>query len=234
MKNIIEWAVISFFILVILTFFYKHGMIDFSGIDFIAEKSKEVIQSETGKEITNEFKDIASDVALTLTDETKRLVNKVKLANSKEEVTYIRTVDGDTIVVDMEGTEVTVRLIGVDTPESVNPDSSLNNEYGTLASDYTKSLLSSSTSLYLSFDEESEDQYGRLLAYVWIKDKMPSNTENIGNYMLNGILVKNGYAMDKAYPPNIKFSADFQILRNDAQQSKTGLWKYEDFTNLWN
>ncbi|MEE1237041.1 MAG: thermonuclease family protein, partial [Turicibacter sp.] len=78
-----------------------------------------------------------------------------------EEVTLKRVVDGDTIIVlNKNKEELRVRLIGIDTPESVHPDADKNTVDGQLASDYTKSQLKKGQTLYLEFDEEPQDKYG--------------------------------------------------------------------------
>ena len=112
----------------------------------------------------------------------------------------IRVVDGDTIVVNYNGVEEYVRLIGVDTPESVHPDSFKNTEAGILASDYTKEKLEGKE-VELEFDVQQRDMYGRLLAYVYV-----------GGVMFNKILLEDGVANLATYPPNVKYVDDFTAI----------------------
>lgn len=84
-------------------------------------------------------------------------------------VNYIRTVDGDTIVVMMDGVLEKVRLIGVDTPETVSPKKPIE-YYGIEQTYYTKSVLTNLQEIYLTFDLNLRDYYNRLLQYVWIKN----------------------------------------------------------------
>lgn len=112
----------------------------------------------------------------------------------------VRVVDGDTFVVDFNGKEEKVRLIGIDTPESVHPDSSKNTAAGVTASEYTKSLLTGK-SVELEFDVQERDKYGRLLAYVYVD-----------GYMLNKKLLQDGYAVIATYPPNVKYVDDFKAI----------------------
>lgn len=112
----------------------------------------------------------------------------------------IRVVDGDTFVIDYNGTQEKVRLIGVDTPESVHPDASKNTAAGIKASEYTKSLLTGK-SVTLEFDVQERDKYGRLLAYVFVD-----------GYMLNKKLLQEGYAVIATYPPNVKYLNDFKAI----------------------
>lgn len=99
-------------------------------------------------------------------------------------VKVTRVVDGDTIEVTLaDGSKERVRMIGIDTPESVHPDGDKNNADVVVASDYTKEQLLNKT-VYLEFDVGEKDQYGRLLAYVYIND-----------IMFNAKLAAEGYAV---------------------------------------
>ena len=128
----------------------------------------------------------------------------------------VRVVDGDTIVINYNGKEEKVRLIGVDTPESVHPNKEKNNEYGTLASKYTKSKLEKK-SVSLEFDVQERDKYGRLLAYVYLDGKMYNKT-----------LLEDGYAQVATYPPNVKYVDDFLKIEKKAKENNAGLWSYEE------
>ena len=114
----------------------------------------------------------------------------------------VRVIDGDTIVVNYNGNEEKVRMIGVDTPESVHPDSSKNTEAGVSASEYTKKHLEGKQ-VELEFDVQQRDQYGRLLAYVWVDGKMYNKT-----------LLEDGIANLATYPPNVKYVDEFTAIVN--------------------
>ena len=152
-----------------------------------------------------------------------------------EKASLEKVVDGDTLLVKKDGEEIYVRFIGIDTPESVNPDEKKNSVYGGMASTYAKELLSGVRKVYLQYDIENTDKYGRTLAYVWLNDDVDvSSVQDISNYMMNAILISDGYAIDRVYAPNIRYSDVFEELREKAEQSKTGLWQSEDFSKLWN
>lgn len=150
--------------------------------------------------------------------------------SSNEDLTLAkleRVVDGDTIWVNLDGESQKVRLIGVDTPESVHADQSKNTEYGDMASDYTKSLLEDMEYVYLQFDKERTDRYDRLLAYVWLSDNVDTESRtDIYNYMLNAILVRDGYAQAKTYKPNVEFESEFAEIQYEAESEQRGVWKY--------
>lgn len=150
-----------------------------------------------------------------------------------ESFKLIRVVDGDTIVVDNNGIEAKVRLIGIDTPESVNPDESQNNEYGDMASDYTKTLLSDIEYIYLTYDVETTDQYGRILAYAWLSQ--PENVDSVDeieNKMLNYIITADGYAVNKIYMPNCYYAMYLEEARTEAEEQGIGLWQYNGYKQL--
>ncbi len=152
-----------------------------------------------------------------------------------DKVKFVRTVDGDTIIVtDENGEDKRVRMIGIDTQESVAAEEERNNEYGVMASDYTKKLLEDSGTLYLEYDIDADDQYDRILAYVWLDDVDDTfDEENIENSMVNAIIVKNGYGVAKRYEPTVSHDDSLQALMKNAMDNETGLWKYKGFRELW-
>ena len=125
-----------------------------------------------------------------------------------------RVVDGDTIVVAIEGESVKVRMIGVDTPESVHADESKNSEEGKIASEWTKTLLTDAK-VYLEFDVDREDDYGRVLAYVYLEDKMT---------MVNRLLIEEGMARTMTIQPNSKYADAFYVSQIAARIARTGFW----------
>ena len=150
-------------------------------------------------------------------------------------VKFIRTVDGDTIIVeDSNGEHKRVRMIGIDTPESVAQEEERNNEYGVMASDYTKELLSNAGTLYLEYDVDADDQYDRILAYVWLEDVDDTfNVENIKNSMVNAIIVENGYGIAKKYEPTVAHDDILAELMAEAEENNIGLWQNQEFRDLW-
>lgn len=126
----------------------------------------------------------------------------------------VRTVDGDTFVIDYNGINEKVRLIGVDTPESVHPNEEKNTEFGELVSNYSKEMLTGKK-VQIEFDVDERDKYGRLLAYVYLDGQM-----------YNKILLEKGYAKIATYPPNVKYVDDFTKIQKIARENKMGLWAY--------
>lgn len=124
----------------------------------------------------------------------------------------VRVVDGDTIIIDMDGTKERVRLIGLDAPESTHPDEERNTEYGEISSEFTREALEGKK-VSLEYDLQERDKYGRILAYVY-KDKK----------MFNKILIMEGHAKAVTYPPNVKYTDEFIRLEKEAKKSQKGLW----------
>lgn len=129
--------------------------------------------------------------------------------------TVERVVDGDTIMVRTYGQSVSVRMIGINCPESVHPDDSKNSEEGVAASDFTKQLLPEGTVVYLEQDVSEADQYGRLLRYVWLQPpKELDSYDEIKKKMVNALLIENGYAQAVEYPPDTKYSDIFNQIES--------------------
>jgi len=128
--------------------------------------------------------------------------------------TVERVVDGDTIIVHVNGRRERVRFIGMDTPESVKPNTPVQC-FAIAASNRTKQLLPAGTAVRLVGDVEQRDKYKRLLAYVYrVKD----------NLFVNLSLVRDGYAVPYTFPPNVAHTNEFVSAAADARQAGRGLW----------
>ena len=116
-----------------------------------------------------------------------------------------KVIDGDTIVVNIDGTLTKVRLIGVDAPESVHPDSEQNTPEGIAAANYLTDLIGGKY-VYLEYDQELYDKYERTLAYVYLEDRQT---------MVEDLLLESGHAEVMIFPPNDKYESRFyKIARN--------------------
>lgn len=129
-------------------------------------------------------------------------------------ITVVRVVDGDTIVARLPGGEESIRLIGIDTPETVDPRKPVQC-FGREASERTKALLPPGTAIRLERDAEARDHFGRLLAYVHRADD--------GTFV-NLALAEEGYAQPLTIPPNVAYAARFAAAAADARQQGRGLW----------
>lgn len=131
--------------------------------------------------------------------------------SSRTNATVTRVVDGDTVEVRFRGRPLTVRLIGIDTPESVAPGEPVQC-FAIKASDYTTERLDGED-VRLEFDVERIDPFGRTLAYVWL-----------GNELFNETLVREGYAFVTTYPPNVRYVDRFRAAQRSARSESRGVW----------
>jgi micrococcal nuclease len=124
-----------------------------------------------------------------------------------------RVVDGDTVDISpaVEGND-RVRLIGVDTPETRDPDCGVQ-PYGNEAKAFATSELQGQE-VGLEFDVEKTDRYDRLLAYVY-----PSDEE-----MFNETLLEQGYAQVATFPPNVRYVDRFLAAQEEARAAGRGFW----------
>jgi micrococcal nuclease len=123
-------------------------------------------------------------------------------------------VDGDTVVVEIDGHEESVRFIGIDTPESVARNRPVEC-YGPEAKQRTAELLPVGTVVRLERDVEARDRYDRLLAYV-IRDE--------DDLFVNLLLVEEGYAESFPFPPNTAHQTELDRAEADARAAARGLW----------
>ena len=125
--------------------------------------------------------------------------------------TVERVVDGDTFV--LEGGD-RVRLLGIDTPETVDPDEPVGC-FGPQASAYSKHLLTG-RHVRLVYDREHHDVYGRLLAYVYLDGR--------SSLFVNRALIDRGFARTLSIPPNTAHAAELAAAERRAALTGVGLW----------
>ncbi len=135
----------------------------------------------------------------------------------KEGVLYkvIKVFDGDTLVANIEGHEVTVRLIGMDTPEVVDPRKPVQC-YGPEASAKGHELLDAKE-IYIEKESAkgNYDKYGRVLAYAKLAD----------GSLYNEYMIENGYAREYTFnKEKYRYQKEFKAAQKAAQKNKIGLW----------
>ena len=132
-----------------------------------------------------------------------------------EEAEVVRVVDGDTIIVELQGREERVRYIGIDAPESVRPSFPIE-EWGREASAANADLVEG-RSVVLERDVSDTDRFGRLLRYVWLR--------NDGEWLLVNLeLVRLGYANAGSFPPDVKYNDEMHAAEREARDADRGLW----------
>ena len=135
--------------------------------------------------------------------------NQQVLKQAQSLPTVTRVIDGDTVVVEGIGT---VRLIGVDTPETVDPRRPVQ-YFGKEASDFTKQLATGKR-VRLEFDQDRTDRYGRTLAYVYLQPE---------NLLLNAEIIRQGYGFAYTQFP-FRMMEHFRALEREAREAGRGLW----------
>jgi micrococcal nuclease len=125
-----------------------------------------------------------------------------------------RVVDGDTLHVRLGGRQERVRLIGIDTPESVKPGSPVEC-FAKEAAGHTAGLVPPGTAVRLVRDIEARDRYGRLLAYVYRRSD---------SLFVNLALARDGVAAPLTIPPNVAHAEEFAAAAGQARQRGRGLW----------
>ncbi len=153
-----------------------------------------------------------------LKKESKISLNKddKKISYSSDYTYYkiIKVVDGDTISVSMNGKTETLRLIGINTPETVDPRKPVEC-FGKEASNKAKSILEGqSVRLEADPSQGERDKYNRLLRYVFLLD---------GTFF-NKSMIQQGYAYEYTYNTPYKYQADFKTAELEARTAKRGLW----------
>ena len=132
--------------------------------------------------------------------------------NAIEVAQVVKVIDGDTIVVSIDGAEETVRYIGIDTPEPYRDGEPAC--YSAEASARNAQLVAGQ-SVELVADVEDRDRYDRLLRYVYVDD-----------VMINEILIAEGYATTLSIEPNTALADGFAQAQATAQTQQLGLWHY--------
>lgn len=182
----------------------------------LVEKGSEAVEIfvEMGEYVSDELNipDINTIVSSSPSTDTTAENN----SNYADVGTVIRVVDGDTYLLNIGGTETKVRLIGVDTPESVAPETydKENTEEGVMVSDIVKEKIKEGDALNIEYDVGKTDPYGRTLAYLYFSNGV----------MVQDWLISNGYAQVMTVQPNSKYADHFAKLEQAAMERKVGLW----------
>ena len=146
-------------------------------------------------------------------------VNTAALGSEKGKTDFYnvsRVVDGDTLVVSIDGVDTKLRLIGINTPETVDPRRPVQC-YGKEASAYMKSIADNQY-VQLEYDgtQGRADKYDRILAYAYLQD----------GRMLNKMMIADGYAYEYTYNKSqpYKYQVAFKVAQKIAERGSRGLW----------
>jgi len=132
-----------------------------------------------------------------------------------EWVKVLEVIDGDTVAVQKGGKRVSVRLMAMDTPERTTTRNGQIEHYGEEAARFAERLVEESGwEVGLTYDQVTEDKYGRDLAYVWLKD----------GRLMNAVMVAEGYAYSYTSSPKPEYVDLFLGLMREAREENKGLW----------
>lgn len=148
--------------------------------------------------------------------------NKVAEAyGHKYNVSYVNSVDGDTVKVKKNGKVITLRLLLVDTPETKHPKLGVQ-PYGKEASNKTKNLVSRGQKLSIEYDKGAKtDKYGRHLVYLY------SNGKSVQKELLGSGLARVGYVYSQK-----QYLNEYKRVENKAKSSKKGIWSKTGYVNI--
>lgn len=139
--------------------------------------------------------------------------NQATLARSNS-YKVIKVIDGDTVAVEINGKKETIRLIGINTPETVDPRKPVEC-FGIEASNRAKEIL---TGKRVKLEADSvvgeRGKYGRLLRYVFLDD----------GTNFNKMMISEGYAYEYTYNLSYKYQSEFRQAEKEAREAKRGLW----------
>jgi micrococcal nuclease len=146
---------------------------------------------------------------------TAETAEPTNVGQARVRAQVLSVTDGDTIRVSIDGRSVAIRYIGIDTPETVDPRTSVEC-FGREATAFNRQLVEG-TFVELEKDVSELDRFGRTLRYVWIE-------RGSQTVMVNEELVRNGYATSSTYPPDVKYQERFHGLEAAARTGGIGLW----------
>ncbi|MCI8392904.1 MAG: thermonuclease family protein [Clostridia bacterium] len=148
-------------------------------------------------------------------DENFNITNTINdIKQEKIEVKYVESVDGYTAKFELNGEKITVRFLGIDTPETVHPTKG-EEFYGKEASNFTKEILENAKKIEIEYDSNAseKDKYERHLAWIWVD-----------GILLQEKLIKNGLATTYMLQYNYKYAWILQEQEEKVKEEKIGIW----------
>lgn len=142
-----------------------------------------------------------------------KAINVIQQPTTQTDYSVVSVVDGDTVKVSINGVTETLRLIGLDTPETVDPRKTVQC-FGKEASNKAKELLTGKkVRIETDASQGEKDKYGRTLAYIYVD-----------GILYNKYMIEQGYAHEYTYNTPYKYQAEFKQAQKTAEVNKAGLW----------
>lgn len=188
------------------------GVFIFLSVVFSGKDKEEKEHLEQDKAVSVEIQDL--DINYIEDDEQEMEVFETENIVQSKGFKVLTVVDGDTISVETEEGKETIRIIGINTPETVDPRKPVEC-FGKEASEKARELLFGKyVTLEADPSQEDRDKYGRLLRFVFLPDG--------GDY--GKTMIGLGYAYEYTYNLPYKYQAEYKEAQSLAQSSKEGLW----------
>lgn len=170
--------------------------------------------SSSQRTSSNKAREAVNTQAPATTQPKSQIKDSQEVASKVDLYTVVRVVDGDTVDVKIGDKVERLRLIGIDTPETVDPRKTVQC-FGAEASNKAKTILTGKkVSLQADPTQDNRDKYGRLLRYVYL--------ENGTNF--NKMMITEGYAHEYTYYVPYQMQSEFKAAQKDAEQNRRGLW----------
>lgn len=201
-------------------------------VDYEIQPNESISKSVVGEQVevvpaTND----QDNIAVVIAEGPQNEEDNVAFSEfEKAKVVYI--VDGDTVDIQLEDSsgsadKTRIRLLLINTPESKGDYENKPEAYALEASNFTKMLLSNKN-VWVEYDVEKTDRYGRTLAYLWL-DEVNYEYKGIQYHekevMFNELLLKHGLAHVAVYKPNVFYKERFYAIESEAKESRVGMWE---------
>lgn len=202
LDNRFKLALVGFLLLGVSILLLYKGI---NSLSLVSDLSEEILQQVNPSPLT--FSDTLIDSGPEVSTVSAQFKDRAKV---------VKVIDGDTIEVLMNGQNLKIRYIGIDTPETVDPRRGVQC-FGKQASDENKQLVEDKE-VFLEKDVSETDKYNRLLRYVYL----PIDEGRI--LFINDYLVRAGFAKSSTYPPDVAYQDRFIQAQKEAQEKGLGLW----------
>lgn len=204
-------------------------------VDYEEQPNESISKSVVGEqvEVVPAMND-QDNIAVVSAEEPQNEEDNVAFSEfEKAKVVYI--VDGDTVDIQLEDSsggsgsadKTRIRLLLINAPESKGDYENNPEAYALAASNFTKMLLLNNN-VWVEYDVEKTDRYGRTLAYLWL-DEVNYEYKGIQYHekevMFNELLLKHGLAHVAVYKPNVFYKERFYAIENEAKESRVGMWE---------
>lgn len=211
-------ATIFLLFLIWVYYNYRGAKVEIENSETASSTNEVIILKEILATSSQESGNTSAPSSTAVLEKTETTVQPTEIIftsdNNAKYYKVVKVIDGDTIDVDIDGKISRIRMIGVNTPEVVDPRKPVEC-FGREASNKAKELLSGQeVRLKNDNPQDDKDKYDRLLRYVWLKNGLFYNLE----------IIKQGFAYEYTYDIPYEYQREFKDAQEYAQENKLGLW----------